>query len=316
MMNEFEIIKKFFATQPIHRPDVILGIGDDAAILKTSSQDLIITTDTLIEEVHFPKNTSAFDIGFKALAVNLSDLAAMGATPAWITLALTLPEINEVWIEQFCQGLFVLMQRYHIQLIGGDLTRGRLSMTIQAHGFSPAQQALRRDNAKTNDLIYVTHTLGDAALGLLYATQKLHSNDPALINYALTRLNRPEPRIAIGEKLRGIAHTAIDISDGLIADLGHILDRSQLGAIIYVDSIPLSTPLRSAVPYFQALELALRGGDDYELCFTIPPAKKNLLDFPCTCIGEIIETPELHLLNKDKSQYTSHHYAISGYQHF
>jgi len=315
-MNEFEIIKKFFATQPIHRSDVILGIGDDAAILKTSSQNLIITTDTLIEDVHFPKNTSAFDIGFKALAVNLSDLAAMGATPAWITLALTLPEINESWTEQFCQGLFVLMQRYHIQLIGGDLTRGALSITIQAHGFSPAQQALRRDNAKINDLIYVTHTLGDAALGLLYATQKMTLKDPALITHALTRLNRPEPQIAIGEKLRGIAHAAIDISDGLIADLGHILDNSQLGAIIYVDSIPLSTSLRNAVPYSQALELALTGGDDYELCFTIPPDKKNLLDFSCTCIGEIIATPELHLLYKDKSQYTNHNYNISGYQHF
>jgi thiamine-monophosphate kinase len=312
-MNEFDCIKKFFNAQPIHRPDVILGIGDDAAIVKAPSQNLIITTDTLIEDVHFPKNTSAFDIGFKALAVNLSDLAAMGATPAWITLALTLPEINELWLEQFRKGLFALMQRYHVQLIGGDLTRGSLSITIQAHGFSPGNQAIRRDNAKMNDLIYVTHTLGDAALGLLCVTHQIDIN-PALADSVLTRLNRPEPQIEIGEKLRGIAHSAIDISDGLVADLTHILNRSNVGAIIHVDNIPLSTALRAAVPYHQALKLALTGGDDYELCFTIPAAKKELLDFPCTCIGEIIEAPELYLLHKDKSQYTD--ISIGGYKHF
>lgn len=311
-LHEFDIIEKFFKQQPVLRSDVILGIGDDAAIVQVPPQNLIITADTLVENVHFLKNTAAFDIGFKALAVNLSDLAAMGATPAWITLALTLPKVDESWLKNFCCGLFELAQRYNVQLIGGDLTHGPLAITIQAHGFVPHQQAIRRDGAKAGDLIYVTHTIGDAALGLLYAKKQISAN-PAFIDFLLTHLNRPEPQVQIGEKLRGAASAAIDISDGLAADLGHILKKSGVGAIINVDSLPLSQALRASVSHEQALELALNGGDDYELCFTIPEKKVEILDFDCTYIGMIIDGEGLDLQLKDGSKYNT---KISGYQHF
>lgn len=312
-LHEFDIIEKFFKQQPVLRSDVILGIGDDAAIAQISpSQNLIMTTDTLVESVHFLKNTAAFDIGFKALAVNLSDLAAMGATPTWITLALTLPEVNENWLKEFCRGLFELAQRYNVQLIGGDLTRGPLTITIQAHGLTPQQQAIRRDGAQADDLIYVTHTLGDAALGLLYAKQQI-SIGATFADFILKRLHRPEPRISLGEKLRGIATAAVDISDGLISDLGHILKKSSVGARVNVDKLPLSPALRESVSYEQALELALSGGDDYELCFTIPKKKSAMLDFDCTCIGMITAEKKLDLQAANEKPYPA---KINGYQHF
>ncbi len=310
--HEFDIIEQFFNQQPIQHPHVILGIGDDAAIVQVPSQDLIITTDTLVKNVHFPESASAFDIGFKALAVNLSDLAAMGATPAWITLALTLPEVNEDWLKAFCAGLFELTQRYSVQLIGGDLTRGPLAITIQAHGFTPHQQAIQRYGAQPGDLVYVTHTLGDAALGLL-CTKKKIAISPASELFVLTRLNRPEPRVEIGEKLRGVASAAIDISDGLASDLGHILKRSGVGARINVDSLPFSQALRESVTHEKSLELALSGGDDYELCFTVPIEKNKVFDFDCTCIGVITDGRGLELQRGDGSQYSM---KMTGYQHF
>ncbi|MCD6040166.1 MAG: thiL [Gammaproteobacteria bacterium] len=311
-LHEFDIIEKFFSQQSVRRSDVILGIGDDAAIVQAPQQDLILTIDTLVEGVHFLENTSAFDIGFKALAVNLSDLAAMGATPAWITLALTLPEVDENWLKDFSCGIFELAQRYNVQLIGGDLTRGPLAITIQAHGLIPHNQAIKRQGAKKDDLIYVTHTLGDAAMGLLYAQKKISINS-IFEKVILTRLHRPEPRIPIGEKLRGIASAAIDISDGLVADLGHILKKSDVGAIIYVDHLPLSRALYESLSYDQRMELALSGGDDYELCFTVPPEKKKLLNFECTCIGMITDIKGLHLQSKNGRPYVL---KTPGYQHF
>lgn len=309
-MNEFDIIAQFFAKQIVTRPDVILGIGDDCAIVEVpADQQLAITTDTLVAGVHFPTDTPAFDIGYKSLAVNLSDLAAMGATPAWITLALTLPEKNVRWLTEFSRGLFELAQRYQIQLIGGDITRGPLTITIEAKGFIPKNQALKRSAAKVGDLIYVTNTLGDAALGLLCAEKKI-SLQPDYQTYLLSRLNRPEPRVEIGEQLRGIAHAAIDISDGLAADLGHILEKSQVGATVYVDALPLSEALLRSVATPQAIELALNGGDDYELCFTAP---KEIHDSRFTCIGIITQTLRLNLLYKDERPYSG---KVNGYQHF
>jgi thiamine-monophosphate kinase len=305
-MHEFDIIKRFFSHQTIHRSDVSLSIGDDGAIVKAPShQDIVITTDTLVAGVHFPYETSAFDIGYKALAVNLSDLAAMGATPAWITLALTLPEANETWLTDFSAGLLKLATQHNIALIGGDLTKGPLTITIQAQGFTPFNEALRRDNAKPSDFIYVTHTLGDAAC----AIDLLRQNQPVQ-EVLLTRLNRPEPRVAIGEQLRRIAHAAIDISDGLAADLGHILQQSQVGAILYVDQIPLSHILRTTVSQEEAIAFALIGGDDYELCFTTP---KELKMDNITCIGKITKTLGLDLRFTDGKKYNGN---INGYQHF
>lgn len=312
-MNEFAVIQHFFNTQTISRKEVMLGIGDDAAIITPpANQDIVITTDTLVSGVHFPENTLAYDIGFKSLAVNLSDLAAMGATPAWLTLALTLPTIDETWLKDFSRGFFTLATDYQAQLIGGDLTRGPLTITIQAHGLTPKNQAIHRNTAKPGDLIYVTHTLGDAALALAILQNKI--TIPEIDKETIfAKLNRPTPQIKIGEKLRGIANSAIDISDGLIADLGHILEKSTVGAEINVDLIPLSTTLRDHVSQKDALRFALSGGDDYELCFTVPHEKKNLVPENCTCIGKITDT---HKLNLHFSNGIHYPLDYTGYQHF
>ncbi len=319
-MHEFEMIQTHFKQQNLAREDVILGIGDDAAIVKIPpDQELIITTDTLISGVHFPTNSIPFDIGYKALAVNLSDLAAMGALPAWFTLALTLPKDDEHWLHDFSRGLFTLANQFQMQLIGGDLTRGSLSITIQALGYLPKSTALRRDAAKSGDLIYVSGYLGDAGFALKILQNKLHlpEHDQHAI---LSRLNRPEPRIALGEKLRHIAHAAIDISDGLVADLSHILAASQVGAIVYVDQLPLSPLLKQALSLEDAIALALTAGDDYELCFTIPQKNKTaceklLKEQHCTfaCIGEITTANKLILRYQHGRDY---HGATTGYQHF
>jgi thiamine-monophosphate kinase len=213
--------------------------------------------------------------------------------------------VNEQWLNDFSAGLFTLAAAHNVALIGGDLTQGPLTITIQALGFTPPNQALRRDNAKPGDFIYVTHTLGDAAL----AIDLLHKNRN-VPDELLIRLNRPEPRVAIGEQLRSIAHAAIDISDGLGADLQHILEQSQVGATLYVDQIPLSPTLRAAVSYEKAIAFALNGGDDYELCFTTP---KNITMMNCTYIGKITKTGGLDLRFTDERKYNG---SIQGHQHF
>ena len=314
-LNEFDIIKQFFKNQNISRDDVILGIGDDCAIVETPPENqLAITIDTLVDGVHFPHDTPAYDVGYKSLAVNLSDLAAMGATPAWITAALTLPKANESWLKDFTRGLFDLAARYNVQLIGGDLTHGPLTITIQAHGLLPKNKALKRSTAKPGDLIYVTNTPGDAALGLLFLQNKI-SLRPEFQDSILKKINRPEPQIEIGKKLLNIANACVDISDGLAADLGHILEESNLGATLYVDQLPLSNALRESMPEDNAIALALNGGDDYELCFTAPKDKQSTLTelTNITCIGVITETSGLNLLFQDGRKYNG---AIQGYNHF
>lgn len=319
-MTEFDIIKNYFNTQTEHRQDVRLGIGDDAAIVSVpDGKELIITTDTLISGTHFPNNTLPYDIGYKALAVNLSDLAAMGATPAWATLAITLPNNDEAWIQSFCDGFFTLANRHQVQLIGGDLTRGALSITVQALGFTAKGAAILRSGAKPNDLIYVSGTLGDAGLALAFLQEKIELNN-TYQSALLLKLHRPEPRIAIGEALQGLAHACIDISDGLAADLTHILEQSQVGAILHVDQLPFSDELKHTLSHDDAIKLALTAGDDYELCFTVPPNKKaelekNLSQLPYhyTCIGEITEQAGLDLRYQDGKKY---HGPQDGYQHF
>jgi len=319
-IGEFELIEKFFATQTKQRNDVALGIGDDAAIVTIpDGQQLVITTDTLVAEVHFSAITSAYDIGYKSIAVNLSDLAAMGATPSWVTLALTLPCVRENWLQEFCQGFFDLAADYQIQLIGGNLSQGPLSITVEAFGFIPFNQALMRNQAKAGDLIYITNSLGDAALGLLNLQEKvtLSASDKKI---ALAKLNRPEPQIEIGSKLRGIASAAIDISDGLLADLGHILAKSNVGALIQLEKIPIGASLLHTLASDDALTLALSGGDDYELCFTVPQEKQTALEkalpknlYHLTCIGTITSQKGLDLQYQNGKQYSGEHY---GYQHF
>lgn len=319
-MNEFDLITTYFTQRGSVRGDVRKGIGDDAAVVRVpEGQELVISTDTLVAGVHFPLETQADDIGYKALAVNLSDLAAMGATPAWALLALTLPENNEAWLKKFSQGFFHLAQNYHVQLIGGDLTRGPSSITVQILGLAPQGSCLYRSGAKAGDRIYVTGTLGDAGLGLREATlpENALTKDQ---KYFRTRLQRPEPRIAIGQALRGLASAAIDVSDGLAADLNHLLTQSQVGARINVDRLPFSPALERAVSREEAIALALNAGDDYELCFTIPAENTDALAqrlttiaCPYTYIGDITDTLAFTQHYQHGGNY---HGTLMGYQHF
>lgn len=323
-LSEFELIERVFARRGPHRSDVRRGIGDDGAVLvPPPDQDLVAVVDTLVAGVHFPRETDAGDIGYKALAVNLSDLAAMGAQPAWLTLALTAPEADLEWLERFGEGLGALAERYGMELVGGDTTRGPLSATVQAQGFVPRGRALYRDGAQPGDLIYVTGELGEAGLALasLYGSVRLPAEAR---KSAMLRLNRPEPRVKEGRVLLDIASAAIDVSDGLTADLGHLLKASGAGAALQADRIPVSSAVRAHMPRTgdddPALALALTAGDDYELCFTVPPSRQARLEevageaiVPCTCIGAVEAAPGLRWRTGDKREYTP---PPGGYDHF
>lgn len=311
--SEFDLIKRYFQNKTTQRADVVLGIGDDAALLQIPPNVLLAAAmDTMVAGRHFPPETTPYDIAYKALAVNLSDLAAMGAEPAWLTLALTMPESDSAWLQQFSDGLSSLAKRYDMQLIGGDTTCGPLTVTIQAHGFVPRELALTRSGAKPGDKIYVSGTLGDAGLGLLAAQgqRDLPEQDK---EFVLQRLYKPEPRVEAGLALRGIASSAIDISDGLLADLQHILDASKAGAMIDANKLPLSPALKNNLTDDEAKRLALTAGDDYELCFTVPvkhEEKFKSLQMKCVCIGEITAKTGLEL------QGYQGEIKHAGYQHF
>jgi len=303
VLSEFELIRLFSSESSLSRSDVVLGIGDDAALLSVpGGMELVVSMDTLVDGVHFPESTDPFSIGVKSLAVNLSDMAAMGAEPAWATLSLTLPEADSEWMQEFCRGLFSLANYFGVQLIGGDTTRGPLSVTVQMHGFVPAGQALRRNAARVGDLVYVTGTLGDAGLALRLLGNEQNDKDR---NYLIDRLARPSPRIATGLMLRSAANAAIDISDGLLADLQHICQASGVGAAINVDALPLSTAFKSVITVCDVIEpfsFPLSAGDDYELCFTVSPEnvpKLNQIDdVAMTCIGKIEDEPGLRCFIK------------------
>lgn len=293
--GEFSLIARYFDRVRSSRRDVETGIGDDCALLTVpEKQTLAISTDTLVSGIHFLPDIDPRDLGYKALAVNLSDLAAMGADPAWLTLALTLPDVDEAWLEAFSDSLFELLNYYDMQLIGGDTTRGPLSMTLGIHGFVPNGRALKRSGAKPGDWIYVTGTPGDSAAGLAMLQQRLTVNNLTQANYLLQRHLRPTPRILQGQALRDIASSAIDLSDGLISDLAHILKASDCGAKVALDALPFSDALRENVSPKQAELFALTGGEDYELCFTVPELNRGVIDValgrlgvPFTCIGQI-----------------------------
>ncbi len=319
-MKEFDIIGHFFQPRSYKRRDVVIGIGDDCAVTNVpSGQHLVTTTDTLLEGVHFPVKTEARAIAHKAVAVNLSDLAAMGAEPAWINLSLSLPKVDTDWLNEFSLCLQELTEYYSIQLIGGDTVQGPLAITITAQGFLPIDQAIRRSQAKPGDWIYVTGTLGDAALGLHVVQDKVgvklfHRN------YLLNRLNFPTPRVLAGTNLRRIAHSCIDVSDGLISDLKHILYASQCGASLCLEKLPLSEAMLDSVSQEQAIQYALSGGDDYELLFSIAEEQKGQLDVAlancnvsATCIGQMNGVP-----GKLELKYNNEPYQMveEGYQHF
>ncbi len=295
-MDEFDLIEKYFtwehSTSLIDSQSTIaMGVGDDAAVLNIPPNTQLVTSiDTLVSGVHFPENTPADAVGHKALAVNLSDLAAMGAKPVWFTLALTLPEINHGWLEDFSAGLKKLAQQTGIQLVGGDTTRGPLSISIQVMGLVESNQSLLRSGAKSGDKIYVTGTLGDAAAGLQTLKDNLTLSDKA---FCVQRLNYPQPRLAESEFIHALANSCIDISDGLLQDLAHILKASNKGAELDLSLIPFSKALNN-LNKKQALSFALAGGDDYELLFTIPSEAELIFLEKCqqpgyqfTCIGVI-----------------------------
>ena len=316
-MDEFELIRRYFSSDTAVRDDVSLGVGDDATLLRVpAGMELAVTTDTLLPGVHFPAHLDPAAVGHRALAANLSDLAAMGAEPAWLLLALTLPIVEEAWLEAFSGGFKALALQHGAALVGGNIARGPLNVTITAQGLVPKGQALKRAGAKPGDRIYVTGHLGDAAAGLrLILAGKAEKDDECV-----RRFTHPEPRVAAGLALRGFASACIDISDGLLADLGHLLEAGGVGATILTARLPLSKRMLALHGREEAEKLALTGGDDYELCFTAPPERqqeleKRVMATGCavTCIGSIDAAPDLRVMEA-----SGHGLKVSepGYKHF
>lgn len=318
---EFALIERIRARTELQREDVLLGIGDDAAVVAVpEGHELALAIDTLVEGVHFPKGTHPADIGWKALAVNLSDLAAMGATPAWAMLALTLPRADEGFVDSFADGFAQLAAPHRVALVGGDTTRGPLAVSVAVHGFVPPGQAMRRDGARPGDAVLVTGTLGDGAAGLYCATSSVADIRPGMRAFLLGRLNRPEPQLAAGLALRGQASACIDVSDGLLADLGHICRASGVGARIDVGRLPRSPSVLALFDDATAWDFALVGGDDYELCFTVPESRlanvrADLARIGCgaTRIGSIVQGQGISMLDLDGSVVEI---AGSGWDHF
>jgi thiamine-monophosphate kinase len=317
-LSEFALIERFFAGCGAPRPDCVLGVGDDAALLRIPpGQQLAVTQDTLVEGVHFFAGSDPTGLGHKALAVNLSDLAAMGAEPAWVTLALTLPTADPAWLEAFAAGFCALARATGVRLVGGDTTRGPLALSVTALGLLPGDQALRRSGAHPGDLVYVSGTLGDTGLALELLSQDREAKLPRALR---ERLERPLPRLTLGLALRALASAAIDVSDGLAADLGHILAGSGVGAVVRLADLPLSPFLGAHLAQGGDPLLPLTAGDDYELCFTLPPGRRPDLealsprmDCPLTCIGHIEAAPGLRVLGRDGRPLAL---SRGGYDHF
>ncbi|WP_339098513.1 thiamine-phosphate kinase [Pectobacterium brasiliense] len=319
--GEFDLIARYFNRVRSSRRDVELGIGDDCALLTVADKQMLaVSTDTLVSGVHFLPDIDPADLGYKSLAVNLSDLAAMGADPAWLSLAITLPKSNSQWLSAYSDSLFELLDYYGMQLVGGDTTRGPMSLTLTIHGLVPAGRALTRRGARIGDWIYVTGSLGDSAAGLAILQNTLHVEDEQARQGLIQRHLRPQPRILQGQALRDLASSAIDLSDGLISDLQHILKASECGARINLESIPQSDWLRGCVDEEQALRWALSGGEDYELCFTVPEINRGALELALghlgadyTCIGQIGPSSEgLRFFRDNKATELN----WKGYDHF
>nr|WP_283104372.1 thiamine-phosphate kinase [Shewanella inventionis] len=277
-VKEFQLIEHYFRNKGQKRRDVELSIGDDCALVNPAdNKSIAISCDTLVENVHFLSDMPAHALGYKSLAVNLSDLAAMGAEPAWFTLALTMPSVDESWLASFSTGLFEIAEYYGIALIGGDTTRGPRSTSITINGQVIKGTALTRSGAKNGDWIYVTGTLGDSALGLdvLRGVKSVYTEDK---EYLINRHYYPTPRVLAGQALRTLATSAIDLSDGLVSDIAHVLKASKVGAIIDVNLIPLSNSLKANLSREDALSYALTGGEDYELLFTVPESQRGAID--------------------------------------
>jgi len=318
-LSESALIERYFRTCGAQRPDVLAGIGDDAALLSVAPDaELVAATDTLVAGVHFPAGSPPASIGHRSLAVNLSDLAAMGARPAWALLALTLPDADEGWLAEFAAGFSALARAHEVALVGGDTTRGPLCVTVQLLGHVPRGEALRRCGARAGDVLFVSGTPGDAAAGLALEQGRLHASAAALA-YLRERFLRPTPRIALGQRLRRHASACIDVSDGLLGDAGKLADASRAGVEISFGAVPVSETLLRTLGEERARELALTGGDDYELCFAVHAENLPALlaelpphSWGYSRIGALRSAPGAVVVRDGTVMEFSH----SGYQHF
>ena len=311
--GEFEIIARYFAAHDARR-DVLLGIGDDAAVLECDAHKrLVVAMDTIVEGVHFLPNTDAYDVGYRALAVNLSDIAAMGAVPSWMTLSLSLPRSDETWVQQFADGLFGLARQHDVVLVGGDTVKGPLVVTVQIAGWVESDRWLTRSGAKPGDLLYVSGVPGEAAAGL--AMIKNGAERSPAHDHLRTRLLRPEPRIKLGRELRGLASSAMDISDGLLTDLDKLCAASGCGARVELERLPISASMQQLFDRASCVDYALAGGDDYELLFTVPAQQEHIianLSIACTRIGEVTADRRVECVLEGKPV----NVARRGYDHF
>lgn len=309
-MDEFNLIATYFKHLTVANADTVLGVGDDAAILKPSpNMAIAVAADTLVLGRHFTEQTTAHAIGYKSLAVNLSDLAAMGAKPKWFTLCLTLPEPDNAWLSEFTRGVYDCAREFKVDLVGGDTTKGPLTVSVQVIGEQSADSVMTRRGAAPGDLVYVSGNLGLPALTVEQA------------NFAASnKLNYPSARVALGQRLATLATSCIDISDGLAQDLGHILDSSEVGVELELDALPVHPDVLEALPETEAKRFALHGGDEYELCFTVPEDKTSQFKALClelgivlTRIGRITSAPDrwLKLVDDSQEKLTS-----EGYTHF
>jgi len=317
--GEFDLIARIRARAlqaGAARPDVVLGIGDDAAVLQVPADCLlVVATDTLNDGVHFPIDTAPADLGWKALAVNLSDLAAMGAQPAWCTLSLSLHEADAGWVDAFLDGFLALAHAHGVALVGGDTTRGPLSVCVTVHGFADYGHALRRSGALVDDDLWISGTLGDAAAALSQ-WRAGGATEPALRR----RLDRPDPRVATGRALSRIAHACIDVSDGLLADVGHLCSASAVGARIDIDALPASDTLRAMFTDETRRVLQTAGGDDYELCFSAAPSWREAIaaiaadtGVPLSRIGRVVAGDEVVALDRNGDTWQP---PRRGFDHF
>jgi thiamine-monophosphate kinase len=314
-LGEFELIARYFS-RTASRRDVLLGVGDDAALLTVpAGQVLVAATDTLVEGRHFLPDAPPGSVGHQALAVNLSDLAAMGAEPAWALLALSLPEADPDWLEGFAGGFHALADRTGLALVGGDTVRGPRVITVQVLGLVPATLALRRAGARPGDGVYVSGSLGDAAAGLTLLRSGQDCDAQSLL---VRRYQFPEPRLELGVGLRCVASAAMDISDGFLGDIGKLCDSSGVGAVVELDSLPLSAALLDRFDAGHAERFALGGGDDYELLFTVPRSAEHGLatrpgvDVRITRVGEIVSGRGVRLVRAGRAVDP----GIAGYDHF
>ena len=317
MIDEFEIIARYF-TRSTGDSSVVLGVGDDAAVLAVDGH-VAVTVDTLIAGVHFPDGMAPHVVGYRLMAVNLSDLAAMGASPRWCTLALTLPKADELWLDGFSRGLFELADRYGVSLVGGNLSRGPLTLTLQLMGTVEPKNMLTRGGGHVGDDIYVTGTLGDGSAGIALILERSSAPLGSAAAALKERFYRPVARVAAGLALGPLATAAIDVSDGLLADLAHICTASGCGAAIDVERVPLSAELLSLFPPQEALAHALGGGDDYELCFTAPPSRADEIEAaleaagtPVRRIGQLVAGQAV-VCRRDGEPFTP---PVRGYRHF